>query len=113
MAYYNQNPPPMSGVIPPPQGYPQPGFQGPPPPQPQVFVTQAPAQPAQGAAATTGVMAGCLGALGCLCCLEMCCCLEACDEILEFILMLLSHSYVVELMLLQILHINFKTVIIK
>ncbi|KAG5065336.1 hypothetical protein JHK86_009067 [Glycine max] len=103
MAYYNQNPPPMSGVIPPPQGYPQPGFQGPPPPQPQVFVTQAPAQPAQGAAATTGVMAGCLGALGCLCCLEMCCCLEACDEILDC-----NHFTVDFLFLCTLLMVTFK-----
>lgn len=40
-------------------GYPPPGYQGPPPPQPQAFATQAP--PAQGQAASgaaTGAMAG-------------------------------------------------------
>ncbi|XP_027356940.1 cysteine-rich and transmembrane domain-containing protein WIH1-like [Abrus precatorius] len=81
MEYYNQNPP--MGVAPPPPpplpplGYPQPGYQGAPPPQPQVVVNQAPPMYAQeqGSGATTGLFAGCLAALGC------CCCLEACDEI--------------------------------
>lgn len=57
MAYYNQNPPPINVNVsaPPPVGYPQPGYQGYPPPQPQVFVTQA--APQNSAAAQTGLMA--------------------------------------------------------
>ncbi|CAL5204798.1 unnamed protein product [Lathyrus oleraceus] len=74
MAYYNQNPPPINVNVsaPPPVGYPQPGYQGYPPPQPQVFVTQA--APQNSAAAQTGLMA-CLAGLCCCCCLEETCCL--------------------------------------
>ncbi|CAJ2643888.1 unnamed protein product [Trifolium pratense] len=82
MAYYNQNPPAVNVNVsaPPPgqPGYPQPGYQGypppPPAPQPQVFVTQAPPQTANSGAAETGLMA-CLAGLCCCCCLEETCCL--------------------------------------
>lgn len=39
-------------------GYPPPGYQGAPPPQPQTFVTQAPPAQKQGSGAATGAMAG-------------------------------------------------------
>ncbi|KAK2445714.1 hypothetical protein QL285_016612 [Trifolium repens] len=68
MSYYNQNPPAVNVNVsaPPPgqAGYPQPGYQGyppPPAPQPQVFVTQAPPQPANSGAAETALL-GCVAA---------------------------------------------------
>ncbi|GAU31176.1 hypothetical protein TSUD_316010 [Trifolium subterraneum] len=88
MAYYNQNPPAVnvnvSGPPPGQAGYPQPGYQGyppppPPAPQPQVFVTQAP--PPQ--AANTGVAETAL--LGCVAAavwrrLVVCCVLDLCSH---------------------------------
>ncbi|WJX41487.1 hypothetical protein P8452_28834 [Trifolium repens] len=67
MAYYNQNPPAVNVNVsgpPPAQGYPQPGYQGyppPPAPQPQVFVTQAP-PPAANSTAAEAALLGCVAA---------------------------------------------------